>query len=258
MADEVPPTPDPFAAIGGGVYENGGWKPKGMATGTAAPAAPTTPGAPAAPAPAPAQGGAAPQVQSALTDVLTRTLTGPTPEQYAQGASTGPEAAGFRIAARRGLDRALAQNAESSAYSGLSNAGGRERQLRQQTAESEAGFVGNLAGQRMQDRRNELFQAMNLAASQGDAAAARALQLKLGEMDAALKEKGLNVQSALGGSDIDARLRIAGMDDATRRLLGQGDLDLRKLLGMSGLGIDTAKLQLMAQQDAMNSILGAL
>jgi hypothetical protein len=243
MAD-VPPTPDPFAAIGGGVYENGGWKPKGMASPPAAPAE-QTPGAPVPPPPPTAAGGSAPQVQEAYTNVLNNILRGPTPEAYAAGAATGPEAAGYRIANRRELDRAVAQNAENSAYSGLSNVAGRERQMRGKAAEGEAQFIGNLAASRMNDRRNELFQAMQLAASQGDSAAARALQLKLAEMDAAMKEKGIASQERLGASDIDTRLR-----------LGLGDLDLRKLLGMSGIGFDYAQLQQRANQDAYQSLLG--
>ncbi len=247
MATTQPPTPDPFAAMGGGTYNpaTGNWLPPGhpeIATmgQTAQTAAPAT----AAPAPAPATGGAAPQVQQAYTDVLNRVLTGPTPEAYAAGAAKGPEAAAFRIANRRDLDRAVAQNAEQSAYSGLSNVGGRERQMRGKAAESEAQFVGNLTAQRMNDRRNELQQAMQLAAAQGDAAMARDLQLKLAEMDAALKDKGINVQERLGSADIDTRLR-----------LGLGDLDLRKLLGMSDVGFRYAQLQQMANQDALNSIL---
>ncbi len=51
MADQ-PYIPDPFASIGGGVYQNGGWVPKGFpGTETAAPA-PTGP-APPAPSPSP-------------------------------------------------------------------------------------------------------------------------------------------------------------------------------------------------------------
>lgn len=293
MADELPPTPDPFAAIGGGVYQNGGWIPKGQASSTtvaATPGAPNprtnfkwgsagvgtegvdwgntnnwtdaqwreyeqkyglvSPGAPAAgggatpPPPPGATGGSAPQVQSAYTDVLTNILRGPTPEAYAAGAAKGPEAAGYRIANRRELDRQVAQNAEESAYSGVSNVGGRERQMRAKAAEGEAQFIGNLTTQRMQDRRAELFQAMQLAASQGDSAAARELQLKLAQMDAALKEKGIASQEALGGQDI-----------ALRRELGQGDLALRKLLGLSGIGFDYANLQQRANQDAYQSLL---
>jgi hypothetical protein len=59
---EVPTSPDPFASIGGGVYQNGGWIPKAMATptpapGTPAPTAPTSPAAPTSPDPFASIGG---------------------------------------------------------------------------------------------------------------------------------------------------------------------------------------------------------
>ncbi len=252
---QVPPTPDPFAAMGGGVYENGGWKPNTMVNPSAV-AAPA-PAPAAAPAPAPIAGpqtGATPQsIQGAYQDAMQNILKGPSPEAYAAGAAKGPEAAAYRIASQRGLERGQAQNAESSAYSGLSNAGGRDRAMRSAAAEGEAQFVGNLTGQRMNDRRQELMQAMQLAAAQGDSAAARDLQMKLAQMDQALRDKGLNIQQGLGDADIGLR-----RDQMNNQFtLGNRDLDLRKLLGMTGYGLDAASLQQGANQSALMALLGS-
>lgn len=248
---QQPPTPDPFASLGGGTYnpQTGHWLPPGMSEPGMAPAAPAAPAAaPAAPAPVTGpQTGATPQtIQGAYQDAMQRILSGPTPEAYAQGAAQGPEAAAYRLARNRQLERDRQQNALSSAYGGTSNVGGLDRALKGQAAEGEAQFVGQLTGQRMNERRQELMAAMQLAAAQGDAAAARALQQQLAQMDAALREKGLGVQERLGSADIDTRMGIARMDDATRQLLGK-----------LGIGFDYARLGVDANANALAQILGA-
>ncbi len=178
-------------------------------------------------------------VNSAYERELKKLLDGPSPDEAAKGAENSPEALAARAARQRNMERTRAQIAEENAVGGgdLSNPGLEQanRGLSQQAGEADAQMVAGIATQRMQARRQDLMAGLQMAGAKGDAESARALQKELALLDNSLKER-------LG--QMDANVRNRGYDVQER--LGQGDLDLRRLLGMAGLsndryGIDTRR-----------------
>ncbi len=228
-------------------YGDGGWAPPDHpavaptapaappAAAAPPPAPPPAPAAPAAPGAAPAAPATPQSLQQVFRDSIQQTLLGPTPEEYAANAATGPEANAFKTSAQRSAERQRRQAAHSNAIAGgtanspqLAMA---SRGIEQQRGESESQFIGELTGQRLEARRNELMNLYQIVAAMGDSQEARDLQREIANMNAAIERSRVDVsrqqvtnQRDLGLADIDVR-----------RLLGQGDLDLRRY------GIDTAR-----------------
>ena len=254
-------------------YGNGGFAPPGhpatipQAPSAPAPASPTAPqpggtaGTPAAPV-APATPAT---IQQAFRDSIQATLGGPTPDQYAASASTGPEANAYKTAAQRSAERQQRQAAHLNAIQGgaanspqLAMA---SRGIEQQRGESEAQFTANLVSQRLEAKRAELMRAWEIAASLGEGAETRALEQRIAEMNAAIERsrvdvsrEGLDVQRA--GQGIQRELGLS--DLALRELLGRGDLDLRRYgidvgreTALDELGLGYSNLAYNARRDAL-------
>lgn len=264
----APPTsPDPFTALGGGVWTGRGWVPSDHPEAATAPAAPTTgsptggatggtapsslpppPTAPAPPtgtpgtgtAPQPSTPPAVDPIQQAYQTTLQQLMSGPSPAEAGMNAASSPAAAAYQLQQQRAEERQRALIAERNAAQGLSDSGAMETDilgLAQARGENEAAYVGQLAFQEQQARRQELMQAMTLAQQMGDQQAARDLQLMLANMDAGLRQQALTLQRQLGLSDLQLR-----------QMLGLSQLDLQLLLGLGQLGYNYTALGVQGNQ----------
>lgn len=179
---------DPFAATGGGAFVNGMWYPAShpMAQGQTGSGVSTT-------------GGAANTPQSmeslsrqAIMDLL-QTPQNIDPEALAQT----PENRAYRLSQQRSEERQRAQLAERAAAEGWSDSGGMETQmqgLRSQRGENEAGFLGQLAIDRMQANREQLQAGITFAQQQGQFDKAQKLQRDLADIDASIRQAQLAQQ----------------------------------------------------------------
>jgi hypothetical protein len=211
-----PHMPDPFASIGGGVYVNGGWVPRGHAAAGGAEPAPGQPAAPADPNAPPATVNDA--FRSALMNMLQTNQQAPTLDDPALKGQMDA----FRVGQTRAGERAREAMAERRASMGqssdLAGSGAIDQDLAglfQAQGEAEAGFGAGLVGQELQQRRQQLMQAAALAGNQLNAEEARSLQERLAQLDAAIRREGIAQQGSLGGRELDIR-----------QMLGSGQLNL--------------------------------
>src|SRR5215471_16207644 len=276
-APPPPAAPAPAPAPAGAVpapapdwvqLPGGGWAPPGHPAAQMAQA-----GGPATTTPIPGN----PQtIQDVYRQQLMGLLQGPTPEAAAAAAGTSPQVAAFRTAQQRSFDRSRAQLAEQNAQQGLTGSGAAQTQvmgLEQARGENEASFEAQVAQKAMDDRRQQLMQAIQMAqqAGQFDQAQALERELKMSELsiqqqsnaaDLALREKlGLG-QLDLSKLSLDQQKQLAQMEDAYKRAalsqegdltrsaqaiqsagqsiqqqLGLGDLQLREKLGLGDLDL---------------------
>lgn len=196
-------------------------------------------------------GGAAPTQQAAVSPVATTTSYGvpassaktsspydaslqkaimsllDTPQTVdSQSLVNSPENDAFRLSQQRSQERDQAQLAEQASFEGWSDTGGEEtaRQgLRQQRGDAESQFVGQLAVSKMQENKDRLLAGIQAAMSAGQFQQAQELQLKLANLDAAIRRETLSQQ----GSQFDKGLgyQYTALNEnanqaATRTLLG--------------------------------------
>lgn len=179
------PNVDPFAAVGGGDFVDGVWYPKAMGktssggsssggTGTTAP----------------------PNMQDLSRDAIIQLLQTPqnlSPEELAKT----PENRAFQLQAQRAEERQRAQLAERASAEGWSDSGGMETQLqglRSERGESEAGFLGQLAIDRMQANREQLLAGIQFAQQSGQFDKQQQLQRDLAQLDASIRQAQLAQQ----------------------------------------------------------------
>ncbi len=221
-----PPAPaptasaDPFAAMGGGVQINGGWYPANH------PAAQGAQGGTSSSTTSTSSSSGGPTMDAAVREAILqglKTSVNPDPAQV----NSHPAAGAYRLASQRASERDRRQLAERSSVEGWSDSGAVDSELnkiKERRGVGEAAFMGNLATQQLQDNRNFLMQ--NIAAAQGEGqfAKAQALQRELAAIDAALRDKGINVASQ-GASD---RL---GYDYTSLQLQANRDALIQALYG---------------------------
>ena len=150
----------------------------------------------------------------------------------------------FAAAAERARRDQVAQNAESFTAQGLGGSGAQQVQDRmagERSMQVRGQFEGDLAAKEVQNRRDEIAQALSMYGSQLSQDQQRALQLQLAQLDAQLRREGIASQEKLGMSDIDLR-----------RTLGMGQLDLGRATLGANVGMDQAQLN----QQAMLALLG--
>jgi hypothetical protein len=174
--------------------------------------------------------------QGSLLNLLNRSQQTPSLEDPALKAQSEV----FRAGRQRSAERERASAAERMAQQGLGESGAFDTvvgQIENARGFDEANFNANLIGGEIQARRQELQDALRLAAATGDSESARALQKELAVMDFGLRERGqglqqqgLNLQERLGLGDLD--IRKQGL--AQQGQLGRGDLALRLMLGLQG------------------------
>jgi hypothetical protein len=154
----------------------------------------------------------------------------------AKSLSESPEATAYDYAAQRGEERQRAQLAEQSAADGTSNSGGFDTQvqgLRQQRAEGESQFLGQLAVTKMQQNREALVQGIQFAMSDGQFDKAQALQVELANLDAAIR-----------------REQIASSASTAANALA-----VQQQLGLLGIGFDYDQLAANMNRDATLAML---
>lgn len=263
-------TPQQAAAAGLGwvdknhpLYGTPGYVGSTPATAGAQPGA-----APGQPAPAvPGQGANVPigtQPPATINDAFRQALMtqlNTNPNQVDRSV-IDPQVAAYRTGQQRSQERAQNQLAEQAALEGTSTSGGAladKLGLEQGRGLNESTFESQLVGQQLMQQRQQLMQAIQLAQQYGTSQDQLALQDKLAAMDAAIREKGLDVQSSLGQGD----LALRGQLGRGQLQLGQGQLNLGLLNSLIGqqqgndqLGFNYTALQNSANRDAILALLG--
>lgn len=223
---------DPFASMGGGVKLAGGqWVPKGHAAANSTQAVQT------------GAGGQQQTVAGAFNNALLNKLQpGALNAQNPQisGAIQANRVAGQRqferdraLAAERAASQGLDQNAMNTQLAGLSQARG----------QNEAAFEGNAVMQLGQQQQNQLMQAIQIAANQGNVEQENALRRELAQLQATLGREELGLRGELGRGQLN--LGLAG--------LLQGGQQFNQQLG-ANLGMFGAQLN----QEALLRALGML
>ncbi len=223
------PNVDPFAAMGGGVFINGGWVPANhpAAAGATSTGASSSSSSSSTGVNAPVNGG--PSIQQAYSSALQKILTGGNVQQPGQSDAMNA----YRAEAARGEAKDRAFLAERTAANGFSGSGGFESGimgLRQQRRRGEAGFAGQEQQQLREAERQQLMQGLSLALSMGDNEKARELEKML----------------TLRGQDFSREAALNNNYTANR------NTDL----GFSNLGYNYASLQNLMNQQALSYLFG--
>jgi hypothetical protein len=177
------------------------------------------------------------------------------------------QADAFSLGQTRAKDRArsvLAERAAGQGGAGVEGEGFSQglMGLEQQQGEAEGSFNAGLVGQELQQRRQQLMSAAALAGNQITSEQQLALQKQLADVDAQIKREGMAQQGGQFSQSLSEQQRQSGIDAELKRLgitsqtqLGQGDLDLRRLLGSGQLNLGL--LQAMQQNSQFGQNLGA-
>lgn len=195
---------------------------------------------------APAQPTAQPQAQSPIQDAFQSSLTSLFQRAQApvslSDPNLQPRADVFAATRQRAAERERAALAERSAATGTLGSGGFDAGVGQILARQgldEANFNANLVGSETDARRQELLEALRIAA----------------------QSRGLDLQQMLGTGDLD--LRRLGINQQGQ--LGRGDLSLRYLLGQMGnqqfydqLGTQNAQWLADYNQRAFSNYMGLI
>lgn len=226
-----PSTPDPFAAMGGGVFVNGGWVPK---THPLAQQASAQPGA----APAPSSGyyggsptgpqpyNATPAAQSSFMDTLAGRMTQDATAVDRTNPAIRAQADAFAANVDRQRRNLVADQAERLGPYGTGALAGTERMAAERAGQVSGAFEADLVGREIQARRDEVAQALQtMSGVLSDDQKARLAQQQM-QLDAELR-----------------RLGIGSTEGIANR-----ELDLKRDLGFGGLNLDASRLLLQNQQ----------
>ncbi len=219
---------DPFTAMGGGVQTpGGGWVPKDhplAASGTvpvqtndavtppAGPANGVTSNAPPNPTTA------NPAFQDAFRTSLMGMMTQNPYDPAAIQQQIQPAVNAYGQQQSRVTDDQRAALQERLAQSGLAQSGASDTgtaQIYENEATNRAGFASNLALQQMQSRQQQLMQALQIGSGVLSNDQKNMLTKELADIDAAIRNRALDVQSSLGTGSLSNQLT-----------LGQGQLSL--------------------------------
>lgn len=228
--------------------------PAGSPTGTA-PQAPQGPQSAQQVLTQTPQAGAPPTVAGAFQQSLLTKLSQPVASM--DSPELQPALAANRLAEQRGMERNRAMLAERAAATGTNMSGGFETGL-MGLAQDRAAREGQFAGQAVADlgRRQsaEIMQALGLTGGMLGQQDQLALQDKLAQLDANLRQQGINSQTSLGQGDLALREKL-GMGNLNLGLLGmlQGGQQFQQNLGAQ-MGIAGANLN----QNALLGLLGGL
>jgi hypothetical protein len=151
----------------------------------------------------------------------------------------------FNAAAERARRDASADSAEANAGpvtgAGAGAQSNEQRLINEKTQQARAGFETQLAASELQNQRDEISNALESMKGLITGDQERALQDKLGQLDAQIKQ--------------------AGISSSER--LGMADIGLKNKLGMAGLNLDLQKMLLQNKQfnnqlgfDASNAAAG--
>ena len=253
-----PTTPDPFQAMGGGVWTGQQWVPRnhplaqpwlsGTPPGGApgAPAAPGVPGTPTVPS--------TPDFDARIREAILRRL----------GQSENPDindpVMQQQLNARRTANQRTTENqrrilAERAAAEGTGVTEGSFQAdingLNQQEGENYAQFQSDLLAQQQAKRAADIQDALRIGASTLSQDEQQKLQRELALIEKGLRERGYNIQESLGNQDL-----------SLRKYLGEGGLSLgflQSLLGRTNfldqLGLSYADLQALLNNQAISKVL---
>lgn len=162
----------------------------------------------------------------------------------------------------RSRRNAIADNAEQASAGMLGGSGAQavaNRGINESAQQQQGSFEANLAGRELQNKRAEIQQALQLAASTGNAEAQRTLTQQLGLIDSQLRQSGLDVQRY--GIDTSAATQRYGIDAnsaiASGQLgLGYANLGENSRQANNNLGYNYTALQQGANDSALRYILG--
>ena len=115
--------------------------------------------------------------------------------------------------------------AERAAASGSLGSGGYDANLNaaeQSAGDRASGFEAQLMTQELQGQRERVMQGLQMALASNDTAQARALQERLGTLDATLRREGMSIQDKLGKGQLGLGLLNAMLGDKAN----MGNLDL--------------------------------
>lgn len=126
--------------------------------------------------------------------------------------------------ARRDQASDIAERFAGSGQTGAQNV--EQRMLNERASQGRASFEADLVGRELQNRRDEINNALGSLGSMLSDDQTRALQKELAKLDAQLKQAGISSSEALGRSE----------------------LALKDKLGMGGLNVDLARLLVQNQQ----------
>jgi len=195
-----------------------------------------------------------------MRDQVRQTLERLMSEGTGQVDPNRPELVQQRNAFRRGQGRALEQAkraaAERGAAGGTLNTGGFDADLGTMdlaAAGAEGDFEAGLVTRELEGQRDRMMAAVQLAQQSGQADQARALQERLAQLNAQIQSRGQDIQGRLGQGDLDLR-----------RLLGMGQLNLGYLNSnrsndqfYSGLGAQLGMNNARLNQDALMALLNS-
>jgi hypothetical protein len=189
------------------------------------PVTPQPPPQPGVPAPTPQPTTVAQSFQQSLVNLLNPSIASPVD---ANNPAIAPAIQANQLAGQRGLEQQRNTLAEQAAANGTSNSGGFDSVL--------SGLIANNAAQQGQYAGS----AVQHLSDQNNANLLSALGLGSGMLSG---QAGLTQQGGEFSQTLAEQQRQANMDNALKQLgitsttqLGQGDLNLRLLLGLAGLG----------------------
>lgn len=218
-------------------YQEPGAAPAGTTTAPGAPAggATTIPGQAAAastysttPGAAPAKNTTNQGTQDVVRNSYLQQATQPT-NVTRNDPNIRPQADAFAAAQDRARRQYESEQAERLSAQGLGNSGAMQNERRvaaERAGVNTGSFEAQLVGNELKAQRAEKQMALEALLKAGQMDQANALQRELAQIDAQLKQAGLDVQGNLGGRE----------------------LDIKDRLGTGGLNVDMARLLMQNQQ----------
>lgn len=215
---------DPFAAMGGGVrLPTGEWvmkdHPLASTPGATGGSAPPAPGAPGVSQPNPYSTN--PDQQKQVVDSLMQRATQGTTVDT-QDPQFRQQADSYHAQVERARRNYVADQAEKLGPYQTGALQGEERLASERAGQASAAFEADLVGRELQQRRDEIKDALQTMTGVITEDQRRQLQRELAQLDAALRREGLSATTALGSRELDIRDRLGsrGLEiDLIRALL---------------------------------------
>jgi hypothetical protein len=198
------------------------------------------------------------EIQRLMREALMQLLN--QPEVNAESLQNDPAVRAQRIQAQRAEERQRAQLAEQNAYEGYADSGAEQTDLaglRQQRSESEAAFIGQLAIQQMNARREDIRAGIQVATQQGQFVLAQQLSRELANLTAAIERERIAAQQKDNAEqrqvmreEIAARMGDNAASRALQERLSNNQLTQQDKQFLLSLGFSYDQLEINANADA--------
>lgn len=168
--------------------------------------------------------------QDALLKFMGKAQTTPTLDDP----NLAPQVEQYRVQAQRNQEHQRAAAVQRASMNGQNNSGYLNNAILRGIEEqgfNTAGFNAQLLAGQYDKQRQDLQAALQLASATGNQEAQRELQARLAQVNAAIQQQGLALQSDLGHGDLDLRRSIAQMQN--NQFYDQ--LGVNTALGLEGL-----------------------